>query len=142
MHLGQTSAKTAFSRLISPFQCKHKGRGFIRALCHAPEGSQLILLRHPHVEEIFISSVSFEGQEIEAVYQNLLGQLGSKCSGKLLTADEVKEKSDVLFTALPHGIAEQYADYCVKHGKKLIDLSADIIYLLNKKAIPNPIITK
>ncbi|MDD7014021.1 MAG: N-acetyl-gamma-glutamyl-phosphate reductase [Treponema sp.] len=102
--------------------------GIIGATGYAGVELLRILLRHPHVEEIFISSVSFEGQEIEAVYQNLLGQLGSKCSGKLLTADEVKEKSDVLFTALPHGIAEQYADYCVKHGKKLIDLSADFRY--------------
>ena len=87
-----------------------------------------ILLRHPQVEKIYASSVSFEGQQIDAVYRNLLGQLGSKSDGRLLTADEVKEKSDIIFTALPHGIAEQYADYCVKHGKKLIDLSADFRY--------------
>ncbi len=87
-----------------------------------------ILLRHPQVEKIYCSSVSFEGQQIQDVYQNLLGQLGDKTDGKLLSADEVKEKSDIVFTALPHGIAEQYADYCVKNGKKLIDLSADFRY--------------
>ena len=102
--------------------------GIIGATGYAGVELFRILLRHPQVEQIFVSSVSFEGQQIEDVYQNLLGQLGSKSDGKLLTADEVKEKSDVLFTALPHGIAEQYADYCVKHGKKLIDLSADFRY--------------
>ncbi len=84
-----------------------------------------LLLNHPGVEKIYISSVSFEGQNIADVYPNLRGLLGGKTDGKLLTADEVKEKSDVLFTALPNGLAEEYADYCVKHGKKLIDLSAD-----------------
>jgi len=87
-----------------------------------------ILLRHPQVEKIYCSSVSFEGQQIDEVYQNLLGQLGTKSDGKLLTADEVVENSDIVFTALPHGIAEQYADRCIKEGKKLIDLSADFRY--------------
>lgn len=102
--------------------------GIIGATGYAGVELFRILLRHPQVEKIYVSSVSFEGQQIEDVYQNLQGQLGSKSDGKLLTADEVKEKSDILFTALPHGIAEQYADYCVKNGKKLIDLSADFRY--------------
>lgn len=92
-----------------------------------------ILLRHPGVEKIYQSSVSFEGQQIESVYQNLIGQLGDKSDGKLLTADEVVEKSDIIFTALPHGIAEQYADRCVKEGKKLIDLSADFRYGMDEE---------
>lgn len=92
-----------------------------------------ILLRHPGVEKIFCSSVSFEGQQIDGVYQNLIGQMDGKCDGKLLTADEVKEKSDIIFTALPHGIAEEYADYCLSHGKKLIDLSADFRYGMDEE---------
>jgi N-acetyl-gamma-glutamyl-phosphate reductase len=102
--------------------------GIIGATGYAGVELFRILLRHPQVEKIYASSVSFEGQRIDAVYQNLLGQLGTKSDGRLLTADEVKEQSDVVFTALPHGIAEQYADYCVSHGKKLIDLSADFRY--------------
>ncbi len=92
-----------------------------------------ILLRHPGVEKIFQSSVSFEGQQLDSVYQNLLGHLGTKSDGKLLTADEVVEKSDVIFTALPHGIAEEYADRAVKSGKKLIDLSADFRYGMDQE---------
>ncbi len=107
--------------------------GIIGATGYAGVELFRILLRHPQVEKIFVSSVSFEGQNIFDVYQNLRGQLGEKCDGKLLTADEVKEKSDILFTALPHGIAEQYADYCVKNGKKLIDLSADFRYGMDEE---------
>lgn len=102
--------------------------GIIGATGYAGVELFRILLRHPGVERIFASSVSFEGQRIDSVYQNLLGQLGDKSDGLLLTADEVKENSDIVFTALPHGIAEQYADWCVKNGKKLVDLSADFRY--------------
>ncbi len=107
--------------------------GIIGATGYAGVELFRILLKHPGVEKIYCSSVSFEGQQLDAVYQNLLCQLGSKCDGRLLTADEVKEKADVIFTALPHGIAEQYADYCVKHGKKLIDLSADFRYGMDEE---------
>ncbi|MBE6349808.1 MAG: N-acetyl-gamma-glutamyl-phosphate reductase [Spirochaetaceae bacterium] len=85
-----------------------------------------ILLKHPQVKKIHLSSVSFEGQNIEDIYCNLRNLCaGSKCSGVLLSSEEVLEKSDIIFTALPHGIAETHADFCVKNGKKLIDLSAD-----------------
>ena len=102
--------------------------GIIGATGYAGVELLRILLRHPHVKYIYCSSVSFEGQNIDDVYPNLKGMLGDKCGRVLLSADEIKEKADILFTALPHGIAEQYADYCVKNGKKLIDLSADFRY--------------
>ncbi len=106
--------------------------GIIGATGYAGVELVRILLRHPQVEKLYVSSVSFEGQNIEDIYPNLSGLLSKKTDGKLLTADEVKEKSDVLFTALPHGIAEEYADYCVKNGKKLIDLSADFRFNLDE----------
>jgi N-acetyl-gamma-glutamyl-phosphate reductase len=74
--------------------------------------------------------VSFEGQRIDDVYPNLYSLAGGcgvveKCGGVLEDADSVVAKSDIVFTALPHGLAELYADTCVRTGKKLIDLSAD-----------------
>lgn len=80
-----------------------------------------LLLQHPKVKRLYLSSVSFEGQQFEDVYPNF----ASRIEAKLVTADKVVEKSDIIFTALPHGVAEQYADACMKKGKKLIDLSAD-----------------
>ena len=87
-----------------------------------------ILLRHKGVDEIFCSSVSFENQEVESIYANLLSLTSPKCATALVSADEAREKADVVFTALPHGIAEEHAAYCIEHGKKLIDLSADFRY--------------
>ena len=87
-----------------------------------------ILLEHPDVDEIFCSSVSFENQEIERIYANLLSLTAGKCPAHLMGADEAMQNADVVFTALPHGIAEQYAAVCIERGKKLIDLSADFRY--------------
>lgn len=80
-----------------------------------------LLARHPKVGGLAISSISFEGKHLDDVYPNFMG-----CVDAVLeSAEAVVEKSDVIFTALPHGVAEQYADMCLKRGKKLIDLSAD-----------------
>ena len=84
-----------------------------------------LLCVHPNVEKLYLSSVSFEGQNITDIYPNLADCLNEKTDGTLLSADEAKSACDVLFTALPNGLAEEYAYYCVKNGKKLIDLSAD-----------------
>ena len=84
-----------------------------------------LLLAHPEVAKINLSSVSFEGQNIVDIYPNLRGLLRGKTDGLLGDADAVVEASDVVFTALPHGIAEKYAAACIATGKKLVDLSAD-----------------
>lgn len=107
--------------------------GIIGATGYAGVELVRILLSHPEVEKIYVSSVSFEGQNLADVYQSLYGQFRGKMDGKLLTADEVVKVSDVIFTALPHGIAEQYADFCVKNGKKLIDLSADFRFGMDEE---------
>lgn len=83
------------------------------------------LLAHPEVSKLSLSSVSFEGQNIVDIYPNLRGLLRGKTDGVLVDADSVVAASDVVFTALPHGVAEKYAVACVEKGKKLIDLSAD-----------------
>ncbi len=83
------------------------------------------LLAHPQVSALALSSVSFEGQNIADIYPNLRGQLRGKTDGVLGDADSAVDSSDVVFTALPHGIAEEWAAKCLAKGKKLIDLSAD-----------------
>ncbi len=84
-----------------------------------------LLVSHPGISKLSLSSVSFEGQNIVDIYPNLRGLLRGKTDGVLVDADSVVEASDIVFTALPHGVAEKYAASCVEKGKKLIDLSAD-----------------
>jgi len=106
--------------------------GIIGATGYAGAELVRILLLHPEVETLFVSSVSFEGRNLADIYPNFCCLFHGKTDGMLLTADQVTERADVVFTALPHGIAEQYADFCVKTGKKLIDLSADFRFGLDE----------
>ena len=106
--------------------------GVIGATGYAGVELVRLLLRHPQVATIHVSSVSFEGQQLEDIYQNLFGLCDSadgricgKTRGFLATAEEVVAASDVVFTALPHGVAEVHADECLRREKRLIDLSAD-----------------
>jgi N-acetyl-gamma-glutamyl-phosphate reductase len=86
-------------------------------------GAELVrLLRgHPEVNNFILSSVSYEGSNIEDVYPNFHGLLSSP----LVKADDVVAQADVVFSALPHGLGSQYAKACIERNIPFIDLSAD-----------------
>ena len=95
--------------------------GIIGAAGYA--GAELVRLLHGHkkVSGLSLGSVSKEGEKIENVYPNFL----SKISGPLVTPAEVIAASDLVFSALPGGAGEQYAQSCLEKGISFIDLSAD-----------------
>lgn len=76
---------------------------------------------HPSVEIGGISSVSFEGKSIDEVFPNLR-QIDEKI---LQDENAVIEACDVIFTAVPYGVAEKIAIKCNEKRKKCIDLGAD-----------------
>lgn len=80
-----------------------------------------ILLSHPKVKVTALSSVSFKGQEISNVYKNFLNKTNLVCE----TMDDVVEKCDVIFTALPHGLSEGIAKKAIDNNKICIDMGAD-----------------
>lgn len=80
-----------------------------------------ILLQHPNVEIAAISSHSFEGEEIASIYKTFFNKTSLICK----TKEEVIEKSDIVFAALPHGLSEDIANECYKGNKICIDLGAD-----------------
>ncbi|WP_297437115.1 N-acetyl-gamma-glutamyl-phosphate reductase [uncultured Clostridium sp.] len=86
-------------------------------------GSELIrlLLNHNNVEISAISSKSFLDEEIANIYKNFIN------ISDLILEDEdsVIEKSDVIFTAVPHGLSEIIASKILSKNKILIDLGAD-----------------
>ncbi len=86
-------------------------------------GAELLrlLLSHPKVEVAALSSVSFEGQEISTVYKNFLNKTNLICG----CIDDVIEKCDVIFTALPHGLSEDIAKKTIDLKKICIDMGAD-----------------
>lgn len=89
-----------------------------------------LLLGHPNVDELVLSSASSGGEAISSIYPNLEGAFGRKGSsapgsGILVDKSEAIERADVVFSALPSGHADEIALACAAKGSLLIDLSAD-----------------
>lgn len=86
-------------------------------------GAELVRLlsAHPQAEVTAISSVSFEGQALSDVYPAFLHCCDMVCG----TQEEVVNRSDVIFAALPHGLSQELAADCARNGKVFIDLGAD-----------------
>ena len=95
--------------------------GIIGATGYAGAELVKLLLTHPNVELAAVSSVSYEGQKLSAVYPNFK----KLADITLENADAVIEKSDVIFASLPHGLSEPLAEQCLTKNKLLIDLGAD-----------------
>lgn len=95
--------------------------GIIGASGYAGVELVRLLAAHPEVDRLVLSSTSFEGGRIEKVYPNLL----SRVSAELVVPEQVVAASQVVFSALPHGVGEPFAASCVEKGVPFIDLSAD-----------------
>lgn len=80
-----------------------------------------LILGHPQAELAAISSVSFEGMAISEVYPAYAHICDMVCG----TQEQVLEKSDVVFAALPHGLSQELAAHCMSAGKVFIDMGAD-----------------
>jgi len=95
--------------------------GIIGATGYAGAELVRLLSRHPKIDNLTLSSVSFEGEMIEDIYPNFL----EKVSCKLLKAEDVIASSDVVFAALPHAVGESFAASCMEKKIHFIDLSSD-----------------
>jgi N-acetyl-gamma-glutamyl-phosphate reductase len=81
-----------------------------------------LLLGHPGVGSLALSSASSGGEQMSSVYPNLLG---AAKAGVLVDRDRAVESADVVFASLPAGHAEDVAAACDAKGSLFIDLSAD-----------------
>lgn len=86
-------------------------------------GVELIRLlnAHPQVELSAIGSNSFIDKSITEVYPSV----GIGNDMKCMKNEDVIKNSDLIFTALPHGVSEEFVLQAVKEGKKVVDLGAD-----------------
>lgn len=82
-----------------------------------------LLRHHPEVEIVRAGTESYIDQNISKVYPHLQSIVELK--GIKHDAEQMAAASDVVFTALPHGIAMQMAPAILKFGKKLIDIGSD-----------------
>lgn len=95
--------------------------GIIGATGYAGAELCRIIMGHPDAELSAISSVSFEGEKLSDVYPAYYQICDMVCE----TQEEVLDKSDIVFAALPHGLSQELADKCYSTGKLFIDLGAD-----------------
>lgn len=80
-----------------------------------------LLLNHPEIQIEAISSQSFKDKTIDSIYKNFHGITSLVCEDE----DSVINKSDIIFTALPHGLSEQIALKALDQNKLVIDMGAD-----------------
>ncbi|AFS78860.1 N-acetyl-gamma-glutamyl-phosphate reductase ArgC [Gottschalkia acidurici 9a] len=88
-------------------------------------GTELVrLLRsHKEVEIKYITSQSYIGQKYDSIYENFRDVFQIECSEQDL--EKIAEEVDVMFIALPHGIASKEITASILEKCKVIDLGAD-----------------
>jgi N-acetyl-gamma-glutamyl-phosphate reductase len=86
-------------------------------------GQELIrlLVRHPHVEIAQFTSRQYAGKAVTEVFPRFRGQVNATFT----EPDVNRIDADVVFLALPHGVAAEFAPALLQKGIKVLDLSAD-----------------
>ncbi len=98
--------------------------GIIGATGYVGEELVRILCRHPQVTGIAVAAVDAPGQPLSRVYPHLTGFADME----ILGADQVPDLiagSDLVFSALPHGLSAPVARQALAAGRRVIDMAAD-----------------
>ena len=98
--------------------------GIIGATGYVGEELVRILCRHPQVTGIAVAAVDAPGQPLSRVYPHLAGFADME----ILGADQVPDLiagSDLVFSALPHGLSAPVARQALAAGRRVIDMAAD-----------------
>ena len=82
-----------------------------------------ILCNHPEVNITVATSRQFAGQQLSSIFPNLRNRLDIVCEN--LSLEQLKDKADFFFTAVPHKTAMDIVPGLLSAGKKVVDLSAD-----------------
>jgi N-acetyl-gamma-glutamyl-phosphate/LysW-gamma-L-alpha-aminoadipyl-6-phosphate reductase len=82
-----------------------------------------LLLGHPEVELTVATSRQYRGEYIYRVHPNLRGFTDLQFSDPNI--DELTDRCDLVFTAVPHGRAVELVPSLVAVGMRVIDMSAD-----------------
>jgi N-acetyl-gamma-glutamyl-phosphate reductase len=86
-------------------------------------GQELVrlLLAHPQAEITCFTSRQYAGKNVADVFPRFRGMTNAT----FIEPDAGKLNADVVFLALPHGVAAEFAKPLVAKGVKVLDLSAD-----------------
>lgn len=82
-----------------------------------------ILVNHPEARITVATSRQYAGRPLSEIFPHLRGRADLICEN--LPVDELCERADLFFTAVPHKTAMDLVPDLLAAGKKVIDLSAD-----------------
>ena len=82
-----------------------------------------ILMNHPKMELVYLTSSTYAGKNIHKVFPEFLNKLDKKLIN--FDLELISQNSDLVFTALPHTVSMNVVPELLKKGVKVIDLSAD-----------------
>jgi N-acetyl-gamma-glutamyl-phosphate reductase len=82
-----------------------------------------ILAGHPETEITVLTSRQYAGVRFDQVYPAMAGRIDTVC--REYSTDLVCDSADLVFMALPHKLPMAFVPALLKHGKKVVDLSAD-----------------
>lgn len=91
-------------------------------------GEELVrlLLRHPQVELAAVTSRQYAGQTVAQVFPRMAGmRAADHLRFTEPNTDLISRSAEIVFLALPHGVAAEYAIPLLNNGLTVIDLSAD-----------------
>jgi N-acetyl-gamma-glutamyl-phosphate reductase len=105
---------------------KSKKVAIVGASGYSGEVLVQLLLNHPHAELVAVTSRQNAGQTLAQVFPKFASHPKSKAIRfSEPNAKVVAKQAEVVFLALPHGVAAEYAVPLLKAGAIVIDLSAD-----------------
>ena len=89
-----------------------------------------LLTNHPDAEIVFLTSETYQGEDISKVFPSISGFVDTKLSS---IESASSDTCDIVFLALPHATSMEKVPDFLKGGTKVIDLSAD--YRLKDPAV-------
>jgi N-acetyl-gamma-glutamyl-phosphate reductase len=82
-----------------------------------------LLVRHPEIDVTAVTSQKYAGVQIDRVFPSLTNQITLTCEE--LSVERISEKTDFIFTSVPHKTAMETVPPFYRLGKRVVDLSAD-----------------
>ena len=99
-------------------------------------GEELVrlLLGHPYAELTAVTSRQYAGQTLAAIFPSFAGNaVADSLQFTEPNVETLAEVAEVVFLALPHGVAAEFAKPLLASDAKVIDLSAD--FRLNNPSV-------